>query len=77
MITRLLAGVAIAFGSLVVGATPASADTGPSDPGPNPFANLTCDCSAPASVPNAELQRGLSTGLASQPRGTGSGEPSR
>ncbi len=70
MITRIV-GAALILGSLTMGTgmgTAASASPVPSDPVPNPFANLACDCSAPDSAgrpaPTDELQRGLSTGLA-------------
>lgn len=74
MITKVLTA-ALVFGSLTLGTGHASASPSPSDPAPNPFANLSCNCSTPdpAGRPASpgDLQRGLSTGLADRPGGTG------
>jgi hypothetical protein len=66
LFTRTLIGAAIVVGSCVVGAAPASADTGPSGTDPNPFGGLSCNCreTAPPGSPalKAEVDRGLGEG---------------
>ena len=68
MFTRMLIGVAVVLGSLVVflGAAPAGADPGSSDD-PNPFGSLTCSCqqAAPVDGPalTAELNRGIQAAI--------------
>jgi hypothetical protein len=70
MITKMIAGAAIALGVSLLGAVPANADPGhqANPPSPNPFAGLTCNCqkAPPLGGPNmAEVQRGLQAALAS------------
>jgi hypothetical protein len=67
MITKLVAGTAIVLGLSVLGAAPANAEPSQSDPNPNPFAGLTCNCQPknPFVAPNqAEVDRGLLAALA-------------
>jgi hypothetical protein len=69
MITKVIAGAAIFVGLSVVGAAPAGADPNQThpNPGPNPFAGLTCNCQqhAPSGTPNfGEVDRGLRAALA-------------
>jgi hypothetical protein len=67
LIARILVGAAVALGSGIAGAIPASADPNPAVTDPNPFAALGCDCrqTAPAGSPAArqEVDRGIRAGL--------------
>jgi hypothetical protein len=71
MITRLLVSAAIALGSGVGLAAPASADTNPIGTGPNPFGALSCSCretAAPGSPAlREEMERGIRAGLSASP----------
>ncbi|SPM36656.1 Mycobacterium rhizamassiliense ORFan [Mycobacterium rhizamassiliense] len=67
MITKLVAGTAIVLGLSMFGAAPANADPSQSDPNPNPFAGLTCNCQpqGPFVGPDfAEMERGMQAALA-------------
>lgn len=68
LITKIMVSAAIALGSCVGGAAPASADPNPSGTDPNPFGALSCSCgeeTAPAGSPAPrEIERGLRAGLA-------------
>ncbi|MBW0016985.1 MAG: hypothetical protein JO236_05485 [Mycobacterium sp.] len=62
MIAKML-GAAVVLGSVaLLGADPASADT--TQPAPNPFASLTCNCQQTTPASAGELDRGLLDGLA-------------
>jgi hypothetical protein len=67
VITKLLVAGAIAVGSCVGAAAPASADPNSYGTDPNPFGALSCSCqeSAPPGGPasTAELNRGIRTGV--------------
>jgi hypothetical protein len=65
MITKILISAAIALGSLVGGAAPASADPNPLGTDPNPFSALSCSCqeTAPAGSVGEEIERGIRNGL--------------
>ena len=71
VITKILVSGAIALGSLVGAAAPASADPnaiGGTDP--NPFGALGCNCQAtapPGSTALEEIQRGIRGGLSASP----------
>jgi hypothetical protein len=70
VITKILISEAIALGSWVAGATPASADPNPIGTDPNPFGALSCDCqeiAPPASSALAEIERGIRAGLSASP----------
>jgi hypothetical protein len=64
MITKIMAGIAIAFGAWVAGAAPANANTNGTDP--NPFGGLRCNCQqTPATGAPAlrgEIDRGIQKG---------------
>ena len=66
VITKLLVSAAIALGSGVVGAAPASADPNTVGAEPNPFGTFGCSCreTAPAGSPalREEVERGLQEG---------------
>ena len=70
MITKLLVSAAIALGSCVGLAAPASADTNPIGTDPNPFGALSCSCreTAPPSSPalGKEIERGIRGGLSNE-----------
>jgi hypothetical protein len=63
VITKILVGAAIALGSWVWGAAPASADPDAIGTGPNPFGGLRCNCqeTAPPGSPalREETERGI------------------
>jgi hypothetical protein len=67
VITKILVSAAIALGSCVGGAAPASAGPNPSGTDPNPFGALSCSCrevTAPAGSPAPqEIERGIRAGL--------------
>ncbi len=67
VITKILVSAAIALGSYVGGAAPASADPNPIGTDPNPFGALSCSCreTAPAGSPalREEIDRGIRAGL--------------
>ena len=67
MITKILVSAAIAVGSAVVGAAPASADPHAIGANPNPFSTLSCNCreTAPTGSPALleEIARGIRKGL--------------
>jgi hypothetical protein len=67
MITKILVSAAIALGSGVGIAAPASADPNPSGTDPNPFGALSCSCregTAPAGSPApGDIERGIRAGL--------------
>jgi hypothetical protein len=67
VITKIPVSAAVAVGSHVGGAAPASADTNSIGTDPNPFAALSCSCreTAPAGSPAFwdEIERGLQAGL--------------
>jgi len=70
---KTLIGAAIVLVSCVVGAAPASADTGPASAGLNPFGALSCNCrqAAPPDSPalrREEVHRGIQAGLSASPR---------
>ena len=70
VITKILVSEAIALGSWVAGAAPASADPNPIGTDPNPFGALSCDCqetAPPASSALAEIERGIRAGLSASP----------
>jgi hypothetical protein len=77
VITKLLVSAAIALGSCVGLAVPASADTNPirTDPNairtdPNPFGALSCSCretAPPGSPALGEMERGIRAGLSASP----------
>jgi hypothetical protein len=70
VITKILVSEAIALGSWVAGAAPASADPNPIGTDPNPFGALSCDCretTPPASSALAEIERGFHAGLSASP----------
>jgi hypothetical protein len=70
VVTKILLSAAIAFGSSVGGAAPASADPNPIGTDPNPFGALSCDCqetAPPASSALAEIERGIRAGLSASP----------
>jgi hypothetical protein len=70
MITKLMVGAAIALGSCVVLAAPASADTNPIGTDPNPFGALSCSCRETATTGSAalreEMERGMRAGLSAR-----------
>ena len=72
VITKLLAGAAIALGSCVIAAAPAGADTNPIGTDPNPFGALSSGPreTAPTGGPavSEELERGIRAGSLGQPR---------
>jgi hypothetical protein len=76
VITKLLVSDAIALGSCVGLAAPASADANPIGTDPNPFGALSCSCreTAPPGSPalSEEMERGIRAGLSASP-----GNPSR
>ena len=63
VITKLLAGAAIALGSCVIAAAPAGADTNPIGTDPNPFGALTCSCQTPASVTSPDVTDQINRGI--------------
>jgi hypothetical protein len=66
VITKILVSEAIALGSWVAGAAPASADAIGTDP--DPFGALSCDCqetAPPGSSALEEIERGIREGLVS------------
>ena len=70
VITKILVSAAIALGSWVGVAAPASADPDAIGTDPNPFGALSCDCqeTAPsASSALAEIERGIRAGLSASP----------
>ena len=71
VITKILVSEAIALGSWVAGAAPASADANPIGTDPNPFGALGCSCreTAPPGSPalREEMERGIRAGLAASP----------
>jgi hypothetical protein len=78
VITKILVSAAIALGSYVGGAAPASADPNPilTDPNPiltdpNPFGALSCSCreTVPPGSParREEMERGIRAGLSASP----------
>jgi hypothetical protein len=66
VITKILVGAAVLFGSYVGGVAPASADPNSIDTAPNPYGGLTCSCreTAPPGSPAVrdEIERGLREG---------------
>ena len=66
-ITKVLVSIAIAVGSALAVAAPASADPNPFGTDPNPFGSLTCNCqetpSADGQDVTAELDRGIRSAL--------------
>jgi hypothetical protein len=66
VIMTMLVGAAIALGSGVVGAAPASAAPDTIGPNPSPYSTLHCNCAetAPAGSPalRDEIARGISEG---------------
>ena len=70
VIRKILVSAAIAVGSCVVGAAPATADPNAIGTNPNPFSGLSCNCrqTAPAGSPAAteEINRGIREGLAAR-----------
>ena len=66
VITKILVSEAIALGSWVAGAAPASADPNPIGTDPNPFGALSCDCQETA--PPRQLSSGRDR--AGNPRGS-------
>jgi hypothetical protein len=67
VITKILVSAAIAIGSCVAGAAPASADPNPSSTDPNPFGALSCSCRAETAPPGSpalreEIERGIRDG---------------
>jgi hypothetical protein len=68
---KTLIGAAIALGSCVVAAAPASADTGGASAGPNLFSILSCNCQEPAPPHSPalrnEIPRGIQDGLSASP----------
>jgi hypothetical protein len=81
MITKILAGAAIAFGLWVEGATPASADPNSVGTDPNPFNGLSCNCreTAPAGSPELreEIDRGIREGLSAELPGLPAVQPNQ
>ena len=77
MITKLLVSAAIALGSSVGAAAPASANPNPiAGTDPNPFGALSCSCqeTAPAGSPalrEEDIERGIRAGLLPVARTTG------
>jgi len=74
VVTKILVSSAIAVGSWIGGAAPASADpNSPANP-PNPFGSLTCSCQeiAPASrqALREQLDRGIRDGHSASPGNT-------
>ena len=71
VITKILVSGAIALGSLVGAAAPASADPNAiGGTGPNPFGVLGCNCqetASPGSTALKEIQRGIRGGLSASP----------
>ena len=67
LITKTLISAAIALGSCVGLAAPASADPNPANTGPNPYSGLSCNCreTAPPDSPavRAAIHRGSQEGL--------------
>jgi hypothetical protein len=70
VITKMLVSAAIAVGSCVGGAAPASADPNPIGTDPNPFGALSCSCQETASAGSPglreEIDRGIRAGLSAQ-----------
>jgi hypothetical protein len=60
-ITKVLVSIAIAVGSAVAVAAPASA--GPNAFGPNPFGGLGCSCRVASPDQGQEIDRGIRDGL--------------
>jgi hypothetical protein len=83
VITKILAGAAIALGLWVAGATPASADPNPNPVGadPNPYSGLSCSCreTAPAGSPELkeEIDRGIREGLTAEVPGLPAVQPNQ
>ena len=70
VITKILVSEAIALGSWVAGAAPASADANPIGTDPNPFGALSCDCqetTPPGSSALEEIERGIRASLSASP----------
>jgi hypothetical protein len=71
VITKILVSAAIAVGSLVGAAAPASAGPNPSGTEPNPFSALSCSCreTAPPGNPalTEEMEKGIWGGLSASP----------
>ena len=63
LITKMLVGAAIALGSCVVGAAPASAAPNPTDTHPDPFGALGCSCQATAPASSSSLKGELDRGI--------------
>ena len=67
VIMKILASTAIALGTGVAGAAPASADSSQGGTYPNPFATLSCRCPETARpggpALNDEINRGIREGL--------------
>jgi hypothetical protein len=68
VIAKILVSAAIAVGSCIGVAAPASADQYPNGTDPNPFGALDCGCrgTAPLGGSAEEIERGLRTGLAAR-----------
>jgi hypothetical protein len=73
VITKILVGAAIALGSCVGAAAPASADPNPTVTDPNPFGTLSCSCRETASPGSPalrdEIDRGIRAGLSTRTTG--------
>jgi hypothetical protein len=71
LITKILVSAAIAVGSCVGGAAPASADANPIGTDPNPFGALGCSCQETAPPGSAALRKemewGIREGLSASP----------
>lgn len=63
VITTMLVGGAVALGSGVVGAAPASAAPNTIGPNPNPFSTLGCNCGETASAGSPALRDEIARGL--------------
>ena len=63
VITKILVSAAIALGSCVGLAAPASADTNPIGTDPNPFGALSCSCQTPASVTSPDVTDQINRGI--------------
>ena len=63
MITKILVSAAIALGSCVAGAAPASADTNPIGTDPNTLGALSCSCQTPPSVTSPDVTDQINRGI--------------
>jgi hypothetical protein len=63
VITKILVSAAIAVGSYVGLAAPASADTNTIGTNPNPFGALSCNCQTPASVTSPDVTDQINRGI--------------